>query len=419
MQLTRIAWRNLKQNIVRTFIAIVSITIVVIIVVFARGLMVGITESSLAIYIDNKFGHVRITTEEYKLREVLLPLDFTIKGFDGRGAEEMTIEIEEMTRVEHVLPRMRFGAMATIEDVQVRMVGVGVDPARENNYGALSRDILEGRMPEAVNDILVGRGLLEKLGAEVGDSVTLMFSDAYQSLRTRSFDIVGVREVGVAGLDNNYFYMPLKTAQDMLLLEDQVTEMLVFASTAREAHALQADLNTLLKERGEDKYTTVIWNMADPFVEFYNEAASVMDFVYLLIILMGSVVIISNLTMIVRERTPEIGMMAALGLRSREIMKVFILEGAFMGLIVSFLGVVGGGLITFHYSRAGLHVEDFAILSRDLELLIKPTFYLAFSMENLIVSFALGAIVVTLACLYPAFKAARLQPAEALHYIDE
>ncbi len=306
MQLTRIAWRNLKRNIVRTFIAILSITIVVIIVLFARGLTVGITEPSLAMYIDNKFGHVRITTEEYKLREVLLPLDFTIKGFDGRGAEEMTIEIEEMTRVEHVLPRMRFGAMATIEDVQVRMVGVGVDPARENNYGALSRDILEGRMPEAVNDILVGRGLLEKLGAEVGDSVTLMFSDAYQSLRTRSFDIVGVREVGVAGLDNNYFYMPLKTAQDMLLLEDQVTEMLVFASTAQEAHALQADLNTLLKERGEDKYTTVIWHMADPFVEFYNEAASIMGFVYLLIILMGSVVIISNLTMIVRKELPRL-----------------------------------------------------------------------------------------------------------------
>lgn len=419
MQLAKIARRNLNRNLVRTSIAVLAVTTVVVIVVFARGLMVGITESSFALYIDNFFGHVRITDEEYELREALLPLDYPVDGFNRGGAGEMIAAIEEVDNVKYVLPRIRFGAVAGIDDDLVRMTGVGIDPARENEYGALPEDIMSGRMPEQKNEILAGRGLLEKLGAEVDDRVTLVFSDTYQSLRGRTFEIVGVRETGISGLDDSFFYLPLETAEDMLFLEDAVTELLVFGPNAREAETLQAELNAFLAERGGSNYTTVIWNKADPFIEFYDEMFEIMDFVYLLFIIMGSVVIITTLTMIVRERTSEIGMMAALGLKGADIMRLFVLEGAFMGLIGSLLGVIAGGLITFHLSRAGLHAEAFAKVSGDLNLLIKPVFYPAFNIENLLISFALGVIVVTLSGFYPAYKAAKLDPMQALHYIDD
>jgi len=419
MQLFKIAWRNLNRNPVRTAIAVLAITTVVIIVVFARGLMVGLTESSFGMYMDNHFGHVRLAQEEYLKRETLLPLDYTVDGLEGAGADEMITEIEKLERVQQVLPRISFGAMVSIDDELLRMVGVGVDPEREQQHGGVAGDVIEGRMPASGNEILVGKGLLERMDADMGDRITLLFSDAYQSLRGRTFEVVGIREAGTAALDNSFFYLPLNTAREMLWLEDEVTDLLIFASGAGEAPALQADLEEFLTGGGADQYSVVVWNQADPFVEFYYEVAGVMDLVYVLFILMGAIVIISALTMIVRERTAEIGMMGALGLRGRDIMKVFFLEGTLMGILGSLLGVIIGGVITFHYSRAGLYVEDFAVLSEDLELLIEPAFYLAFDLENLVVSLALGIIVVALSCLYPAFKAARMEPVQALHHVEE
>lgn len=419
MQLAKIAWRNLQRNKVRTAIAVLAIMTVVIIVIFARGFMVGSMESCFKMYIDNSFGHVRVTDQEYELREALLPLDYNVQGFDGGGASAMVVELEKNAAVNHVLPRTRFAAVASIDDKLIRMIGVGVDPVREEQYGALPADISRGRMPEAGNEILVGRGLLEKLGAEVDERVTLVFSDVYESIRGRTFTIVGARETGVAGLDDHFFYMPLATARNMLRLEDEVTELFVFASDAREAGALKTELHTFLTERSGNNYSTVVWNKADPFVEFYHNAMTMMDFVYLLFLLMGTVVVIITLTMIVRERIPEIGVMAALGLKSKEIRKLFVLEGCFMGIIGSLLGVIGGGLLTYYFSRVGLHVDNFAQLSENLELLINPTFYVAFNLENLFLVFALGVIIVTLSCYYPASKAAKLEPMEALHYIEE
>ncbi|MCK8824145.1 ABC transporter permease [Fuchsiella alkaliacetigena] len=419
MYLLKIAARNLTRNKLRTFISIVAVTAVVMIVIFARGLMVGFTESSFGMYIDNNFGHVRITDSEYQLREPLLPLDYTVDGFAGDGVEEMLAELRELDKVEHVLPRIRFGAMASIDDNLLRMIGVGIDPAAESDYGFLAEEIKKGRMPQTENEILVGQGLLADLGAELEDRVTLMFVDAYQSLQGRTFQVVGIRDSGVPQLDDNFFYLPLETAQNILWFEDEVTEVLVFGADARRADALQTEINFLLAERSADHYSTVLWNKADPLVETYDEVGDIMNLVYILFILMGTVVIISTLTMIIRERTSEIGMMAALGLRGRDIMKIFILEGAFMGLIGSLLGVVGGGLITFYYSRAGLHVEAFAEALGEMDVLIEPVFYLAFNFENLVVSFIMGVVIVTLACLYPAYQAAKLEPAAALHYIDE
>ncbi len=419
MDLARMAWRNLKRNKVRTLIAILAITTVVVIVVFSRGLMVGFTESTFRMYIDNFFGHVRITDEEYELREALLPLDYTLDGFDGRGAEEMIGEIEGLDEVKYTLPRIRFGALHSRNDQLVRMIGVGVDIQREKTQGGLPGNVSQGRMPEQENEILVGKGLLNELDAELDDRVTLMFSDSLQSLRGKTFSIVGVKETGVAGLDDSFFYLPIETARDMLWMEDELTEILVFATNPEKLDNFQENLNSFLSDRGGDRFSTLAWNKADPFVEVYYEINQIFDLVYVLFIIMGAAVVIITLTMIIRERTSEIGMMAALGLKGREIMKVFVLEGTFMGVIGSFLGVVIGGLITFYYSREGLYVESFAELSTDLELIVHPVFYLAFNFENLALSFILGSLIVALACVYPAYRAAKMEPVDALNYAEE
>ncbi len=423
MQLVKIAWRNLARNKIRTLIAVLAITTVVVIVIFSRGLMEGFTSSSFGLYIDNIFGHVRITDQNYELREALLPLDYTIDGVAGEGAGEMAARLEELEGVMHVLPRIRFGAMASRDDKLIRMLGVGVDPERERQHGVFPGEITGGRLPEAGNEIAVGRGLLEDLSREVGDSVTLLFSDTYQSLKGRTFRIVGVRESNVAELDDHVFYLPLETTQEMLYLEDEVTEMMVFGSGPGAAGNLQAEIRGFLGDNNGAKYSTVLWNEGDPFIELYDEVSDLLIVVYLLFILMGAMIIISILTMIIRERTPEIGMMAALGLRGRDIMKIFILEGALLGLLGSIAGAAIGGSLTYYYAEAGIHLEMFGDMfeetARQLAGMMEPAFYTLFNFQNVFLGFSLGFFVVLLASIYPAYRAAKLEPAEAIHYLDE
>ncbi len=192
----------------RTFIAVAAIAAVVTIVIFSRAFMSGATETIFGLYIDNNYGHVRLTTEEYNIREAILPLDYTITGFNQGGAEEMDDLLNQLNSVNYTVPRIRFGSMASIDGELVRMLGVGVDYDRESTHGVIPDEITEGRMAESGNEIVVGIGLLEEINRELNDTVTLMFSDSYQSLQGRTFEIVGIRDTGVNDLDDNFSICP-------------------------------------------------------------------------------------------------------------------------------------------------------------------------------------------------------------------
>ncbi len=415
LYMLKLAARNLKRNFFRTAIAIAAIAAVVAIVVFSRGIMVGFTESSFRLYIENSLGHVRLINQEYEGREALLSLNYTIDGAENLPLSDMITGLEEIAEAEHVLPRLRFGAMASIDGEMINMAGVGADMDREERLGALSRDIETGRMPAERNEVLLGRGLAEELGVEVDERFTLVFSDSFQSLQGRTFTVTGIRNTGSPDIDNNFFWLPLQQAQDMLYLDGEVTEILLFGSSAEAAGSLNQMVSSQLQTWGvESRYSSVEWSRADPFVEMFLEYDNLMNIVYVFFILLGSVVVVSTMFMIIRERRTEIGMMAALGLKRRQIMQVFTLEGAMMGIIGSFLGAIIGGWINYRISITGIEVEALNRVVEGVDWMVDPVLYTAYDVENLIFSFLLGVIITTLACLYPARSAAKLDPVDAL-----
>ncbi|MGM0420003.1 MAG: ABC transporter permease [Bacillota bacterium] len=411
--LFKIAFRNLSRNKLRSFVSILAIAIVVMIVVFARGLITGTMESTLQMQFDNQLGHIRIIEEEYDLREALFSLDYTVTGTENQNLESMLNEIAEIDGVRHLLPRIKFGAMASPDEELIQMAGIGVDPESELAYGGLTDDITSGRMAEANDEIVVGRGLLEKLGAELGSRVTILFSDVYQSFQGRTFTIVGVRETGLSLLDDRLFFLPLAAAQNMLYLEDEVTEILVYTEDFQDSRAIAGRIDDYFAAQGSSNYEAVPWQEGDEFMEYFQVAVRIYDVIYVFFILLGSIVLINTMIMIVRERTSEIGMMGALGLKKREILQVFALEGAMMGTLGSLLGVIPGGALTYYLSQVGL--DYYSALLQDMDIILTPVIYPVFSLENLIFSFLLGAIISSLTGLWPARNAAKMEPVDALH----
>src|SRR6056297_116452 len=139
--------------------------------------------------------------------------------------------------------------------------------------------------------------------------------------------------------------------------------------------------------------------------------------IYIFIVGLASFVVINTLIMIVKERTQEIGMMSALGLKKSSILKLFIFEGTVMGIIGSFIGAILGGIITKVLSTIGLDFTQ-AFEGMGEEIIMSTIIYPEHSISNLVFAFFLGVIIVSLASIIPARRAANLEPTDALRDIE-
>ena len=413
--LWNLAKKNLSRSRARTMVSIIAIAIAIISVVFLRGMIGGMLTSTFENHIHYVAGHIRVIDEEYKLKEHMLSLNYTVNGFENEGYEGMVNRLMQIEGVNQVVPRLKFGAMVSHDDKMVGMMGWGVAPAEEIEFTEIDKNIAEGRMIKpGERELVMGAGLLEKIGKQVGENVTFLYSTAFDSFRASTFQIVGKIQSNLSLLNDNIFYLPLDQAQAILELPGEVTELLIITPHYNQANSVLPRIEALFSANDNlSNYTLQLWNRDYEMIELFAMARTVYNFIYVFIIILACFVLINTLIMIVNERTREIGMMSALGLNAREILYLFAMEGAIIGVWGSAIGVIIGGIITKVFSIVGM---DFgaAMEGMSADLMFEPIFYTVFSLENLIFAFILGVVVVTVACMIPARMAARLQPNEAL-----
>jgi len=413
--LWNLAKKNLSRSRTRTMVSVIAIAIAIISVVFLRGMIGGMLDSTFKNHIHYVAGHIRLIDKEYELKEHMVSLKYTVNGFEKDGYASIREDLIQIEGVEQIVPRLKFGAMVSHEDKMVTMIGWGVEPAEEIRFTEIDQQIAEGRMVKpGEREIVMGVGLLEKIGKKVGDNVTFLYSTAFDAFRGSTYQIVGKIQSNLSLLNDNLFFLPLDQAQRILEMPGEVTELLIITPDYEQAASVLPKIEDFLASNDNtSKYTLQLWNRDYQMIELFAMARTIYNFIYIFIILLACFVLINTLIMIVNERTREIGMMSALGLKSREILYLFAMEGIIIGAIGSGIGVIVGGIITKVFSIVGM---DFgaAMEGMNADLMFEPVFYTVFDLENLIFAFVLGVVVVTIACIIPARMAARLEPNEAL-----
>jgi ABC-type lipoprotein release transport system permease subunit len=203
--------------------------------------------------------------------------------------------------------------------------------------------------------------------------------------------------------------MPLAKAQTITATENHVSTIFVLLQDSE-----QADLVAQALQSGNLKVLT--WRDQNQFVvQFEDYANWIFIFLYLVVLGITATVVVNTLVMAVFERTREIGILAAIGMKGGGIMTQFLAEGALLATGGVIGGLIIGGVMVYFATVYGFYIGNFGITGA----LFEDRIYAHFTWENTI-NLAIATYVITLiASLYPAWLAARLEPVEALHGLGE
>jgi lipoprotein-releasing system permease protein len=262
--------------------------------------------------------------------------------------------------------------------------------------------------------VVVGDLLAARLGAVVGDTMTLMTvspQDISASTGqlipfTMEFQITGIFRTGLYEYDDNYVFIALDAARELARLGDAVTGLEI----RTEDRWMAKDVGESLELRLSHPYRAVDWQEQNSslFQALKLEKLG-MGVILGLIILVAAFNIVSNLTMVVADKTREIGILKAMGMRSASIKRVFFLQGLTIGLVGTALGVALGLAISTLLGRKKLIPLDPQIYFIDH----LPAFN---EVTDVLVTIAVSIMIAALATWYPSQQAARLYPLEAIRH---
>jgi ABC-type lipoprotein release transport system permease subunit len=399
-----IAYRDLGRNRRRTGLTLVAIVLGLAVLIMMSGFIAGIFDSMISLSILLQSGHVQIRSENYEMEKPSLKWQDLMENSDELLARAMATD-----GVTAVAPVLWASGFVNTADELVAVSVTGIDP-ESGFHDPIREGMVTGEYLEVDdrNGVLIGEKLAKDLGLGAGSKISLLVSTSDGETDEDIFTVRGVFATGVVNYDAGTVYMPLPKAQAITNAGERISAVILLTEDAETADPVAAAL------RGQG-LSVVTWKDMNQLILSAIEQGMVFYYViYGIVILIVAVLIANTLLMSVFERTRELGILAALGLKGRQIMIMVLLEAGTLALLGVIGGLILGLLVVWYMSSNGLYIGD-DVASMVEGFAYPSTFYAKIApMDFLVLSLAMLGIVL-LAALYPARFAAKLEPVEALH----
>lgn len=411
LMLLRLACRNALRNRKRSVITLLTISAGLGAMVFGQGMLLGIGNESISNIIDYQTAHVVITAHGYLESAELSP--FSLPLLDERlvvGA------VAGLPRVEGVTPRLSAPVLLYDGVNELPCLGVGVDVETERRVFRLADAVTAGRYLEGEGrEVVPGAGLAQDLGLGPGDRVVLI-APGKGALDGVEFAVAGIVDTGNPLLDRGFVFIPLSEMQAVLGAKGRATEVAVRFKQAADAVSGKAAIEEALASRGLKAKVSLWSDLAREFIALHRLKKRAFGIMTGIIVFLAAVGIANTMLMASFERTREMGMMMAVGMRARRVLALFLLEGALLGLVGGIAGDLLGGALTYYLEVKGIDISA-AYGGIDIGYPIRGVLRADLTASVLIYTLLFGVVVSTLASLYPAWRASRLVPSEALRYV--
>jgi putative ABC transport system permease protein len=410
-ELLKIAVRNLMRYKRRTFLtsSLIAIGVLFVLVFIAvsnsfKYLMIGqITDSML--------GHIQVHKRGYMASIDSLPLTLNLSA---KAEKKLEAVIEEISEIEAFSPRIKFGGMFSnfIETTNIRINGVYPEKEIATIPLFLSR-IKQGKKAIMKGGILIPELLANGLKVKPGDSVVVIATNRDGSVNGKQFRVGGILE-SVTGPGGRDGYVHIEDSKEILRMEElEISEVAVrlkdFSELNAVSNRLKQSLGQNLNKQGKPVFDVHTWEKLSPFYNVARMIDVITIFIKIMLIAIVLVSIMNVMIMAVFERIREIGTVAAIGTMPEKILSLFLIEGFSLGVA----GVAVGNLLALLSIFLINTIKITFNFGRQSGLVLSPSLK---SGDILFVS-AVVILVSILAALQPAFKAARMEPVEALRHV--
>jgi lipoprotein-releasing system permease protein len=375
------------------------------------GIALGVATLIIVTSVMNGFRH------EFMSHIIGFNGHISLYAGDGVGNYDAIAKELKGEHVSNVAPLIERQAMF-VTKTQV-IGGIVRALTQDNLQRAVSDKILTGKLCAGEN-IMLGRRLAERLGVWVGDEVKVITPELSEGgfgyiPRAKTFTIGGVFSAGMYEYDSSIGFISLDYAQKLFNLPNMVTQFEVTACSPELSKQVKAQIRKMA-----DRYGLVAMDWQERNSAFMNAVAverNVMFLILTLIIMVASFSIISCMVMLVREKSRAIAVLRTIGMQKFAVMRVFMMTGFLVGGIGTCIGVIVGLLFSYNIERVRRFMES--LLSANL--FSEEIYYLSklpaeVNVDEVLLTTAIALLLSFLSTIYPAWRASKIDPAEALRY---
>ncbi len=361
---------------------------------------------------------------EIKDRILSMTAHATVLELDGklRDWEKVEQELENEPEIKGSAPYVQGQGMIVHGKQVTGAMLNGIDPSLEPNVSRIGQHLQEGDLhilKPGEYGVLLGHDLANYLGVEKGEKITVITPEATVTPagiipKFRRFTVVGTYSVGMPQYDRNTAAIHIQDAKRLFRLGDAVTGLRLKFEDLFDAQ----EITYGLRDKLGGSYWVTDWTYHNRnFFRALKMEKTMMFIITIIIVFVAAFNIISMLVMVVTEKQSDIAIMRTLGVSPKSIMGIFIVQGTVIGLVGTLLGALGGVLLASNLESLVRLVEKIRgvkFLSPDIYPISDfPSDVVA---SEVFVICIIAFVITVLATIYPAWKASRTQPAEALRY---
>ena len=405
MTLLKMAWRNLWRNPRRTLITLFSMTFGLTMMIVGYALMDGMLNQMVHYATLLGTGHVQVHHPDYTENRSL---------YDSmRDPEKLLVDVSA-TGLGAASPRVFSTALVSSGQQSAGGQLWGIDPERENTVTELYKHLETGAWltPDAGGQVVLGRNLARTLSAGPGDEIVVLTQAADGSLGNALYTVSGtLKSIGEV-LDRGGVIMHIQDLSELLVLDGKIHEIAIRLNEPENLDEASGILDNALDA---EEHKVQSWKKLFPELsEYLRLSSSSMAIVLFIIFAVASLGIVNTQLMSLFERTREVGIMRALGLKPFSVALLVLIETLFLVIMAAAAGGTAGVLWSLRLEHVGWDISWMGGSFEFVGVAFDPHMYAALTPAAVIDSIVVMIIVVLLASLYPLIRAALIRPVDAI-----